>query len=72
MIERREFITLLGGSVAWPLALRAQQQTMPVIRFLSSRMASDSVSVVAAFHQGLKETGYVEGQNILIEYRWAE
>jgi len=72
-MRRREFIALVGSSVAgWPLAARAQQPAMPVIGFLSSRMASESVSVVAAFHQGLKEIGYVEGQNISIEYRWAD
>jgi ABC-type uncharacterized transport system substrate-binding protein len=72
-IERRKFLATLGGAAAaWPLAARAQQQTMPVIGFLSGRSPAESTYAVKVFHQGLKEGGYVEGQNAAIEYRWAE
>jgi len=71
-MRRREFISLIGGAAAWPLIARAQQPAMPVVGFLSSRSPGESASVVAAFREGLRETGFIEGQNLGIAFRWAE
>jgi putative ABC transport system substrate-binding protein len=72
MMQRREFITLLGGAAAWPLAARAQSQGKPVIGYIGFGALDNSVLYLAAFRKGLAETGFVEGQNVAIEYHWLE
>ena len=71
-MRRREFITFLGAAAAWPLAAVAQQSAIPTIGFLRSTRPDASTDLLVALRKGLKETGYVEGQNLTIEYRWAE
>jgi len=71
-MRRREFIAFLGGAAAWPLAARTQQTAIPMVGFLGTTTPDDFADRVAAFREGLKEAGYVEGQNVVVEYRWPE
>ena len=71
-MRRREFITLIGGAAVWPFAARAQQPPLPVIGYLTTGSPESDALPLAAFRQGLSETGYLETQNVTIQYRWAE
>ena len=72
MTQRREFIALLGGAGAWPLAARAQQSSSPVVGFVTTRSLDASARHLAAFRKGLSETSYVENQNVMVEYHWLD
>src|SRR5262249_21773171 len=71
-LRRREVLAFLGGAAAWPLAARAQQPVMPVVGFLHPASVHATGDQLRAFHQGLKEAGFVDGENVAIEYRWAD
>ena len=71
-MRRRDFITFVGGAATWPLVARAQQPTLPVVAFVRDGSADTSARFVAVFRKGLNEAGYVEGQNVTVEYHWLE